>query len=488
MKKNLLLVLTLIMIAQLGFSQTPCKEIVGYYPNWQWYDRNKLVKPQSIDYSKYTIINYCFMKPESDGTISLTDAWADEQLLYGENDWVNGGYLPNTSLIELSHNNGVKVLPSIGGWTLSDNFPGIAADPTKRATFAQACVNLIQTYNFDGIDLDWEYPGYAAHSGTPQDKANFNLLLQEVRTAIDNYGQNIGQTMLLTAAVGAAEDRMLNVDWPVVSQYLDIINLMSYDFFGAFDSHTNHNAPLYQPSQGTPEFNLDSAVTRLTTKFGVNPNQITVGVAFYGRSSKTVGPAGLFVPTTGSADHATFSLDGGSPTYFNILDKMSLFTQNWDSQARVPYLTGNGTLQTFVSYDDEQSIGEKAQYIVDHNLRGAIIWEITGDYIETAPNSGIISGTPLVDTLNSIFCVAAGNTTWDCVDNACVDSGTGTGMYPNQAACNAACVVSVIQEHSTSKVLLKVTDILGKETKGAKNEVLFYIYDDGTVEKRIVIE
>ena len=381
-----------------------CKEIVGYYPNWQWYDRNKLVDPQSIDYSKYTILNYCFMSPETDGSISMTDPWADENLLNGEIDWVNGGYIANTSIIDIAHNNGVKVLPSIGGWTLSNNFPAIAADPIKRATFAQACVELIDSFNFDGIDIDWEYPGYAPHSGTTQDKSNFNLLLQDIRTAIDSFGVTIGKTMLLTAAVGAAEDRMLDVDWPVVSQHLDIINLMSYDFFGAFSPLTNHNAPLYAPAQGDSGYNLDSAVIKLVNDFGVNPQKITVGVAFYGRSSKTVGVPGLHVPTTGAVDNITFSTDAGSPLYYNILEQMNLFTDNWDNQARVPYLTGNGTLNTFVSYDNEQSIAEKAQYIVDNNLRGAIIWEITGDYLETSTGSGVIANTPLVDTLNTVLC------------------------------------------------------------------------------------
>ena len=44
-----------------------------------------------------------------------------------------------------------------------------------------------------------------------------------------------------------------------------------------------------------------------------------------------------------------------------------------------------------------------------------------------------------------------------------------------------------LQEHSSNKELLKVTDLLGRETK-EKNQPLFYIYDDGTVEKRLVIE
>ena len=77
---------------------------------------------------------------------------------------------------------------------------------------------------------------------------------------------------------------------------------------------------------------------------------------------------------------------------------------------------------------------------------------------------------------------------WDCNNGVCNDPGTGSGQYSTQAACNAVCVVSAIQEHNTNKELLKVTDLLGREKKDSKNEVLFYIYDDGTVEKRIVIE
>ena len=79
-------------------------------------------------------------------------------------------------------------------------------------------------------------------------------------------------------------------------------------------------------------------------------------------------------------------------------------------------------------------------------------------------------------------------TSWDCVGNACVDPGTGLGMYTTQFACTSVCGVNSVEEHTTNKNLLKITGILGRETKGTNNEVLFYIYDDGTVEKRIVIE
>ncbi|MBI1837609.1 MAG: T9SS type A sorting domain-containing protein [Flavobacteriia bacterium] len=404
MKNKILIVCILTLSFFKTDAQIPCKEIVGYYPNWQWYDRSKLVNPLTINYSKYSILNYCFFSPQLDGSILSTDSWADENLLLGQPNWTTGGYFPNTSIVDLAHNHNTKIIPSIGGWTLSGNFPIIAADPVKRVAFAQACVNLIQTYNFDGIDIDWEYPGYADHGGSAQDKNNYTLLLQAIRTAIDNYGIAHNKTMLLTAAVGAAEDRMDDVDWTAVSGILDIINLMTYDFFGSWDVTSNHNAPLYAPTQGDPTFNCDYAINKLISVYNVSPQKITLGVPFYGRSSKTTGTPSLFGSNAGSVDGVTFIEDEGSPEYYNIVKNMGLFTEHWDNTAKVPYLTGNGSLNTFVSYDNEQSIGLKAKYIVDHNLRGAIIWEITGDYLETAPNSGVIANTPLVDTLNHVFC------------------------------------------------------------------------------------
>ena len=77
---------------------------------------------------------------------------------------------------------------------------------------------------------------------------------------------------------------------------------------------------------------------------------------------------------------------------------------------------------------------------------------------------------------------------WDCVNNACIDPGTGTGMYLNLAACTSACVVSAIEEYATNRELLKVTDLLGREAKEIKNTLLFYIYNDGTVEQKIILE
>ncbi len=451
-KKKILLSIIFILALFSKIHAQPCREVVGYYPGWQWYDRAKLVQPNSIDYSKYTIVNYAFFAPQTDGSIAGTDSYSDEILLLGEINWAQGGHYPNTSLVDLAHNANVKVLISVGGWSLSDNFSAIASDVTLRANFAHNCVILCDTFNLDGIDIDWEYPGFVGHNGTLADKVNFTLLLQQIRDSIDAYGSANGKTMLLTAAVAASESNMANIEWNNVQNILNIINLMSYDYFGAWDATTNHNAPLYAPAQGDVTFNLDSSVQYLMQYYNVPASKITCGVAFYGRSVQTTAAPALFVASTGIADNGTFPEDAGSPLYYNVMKNYNLFTRAWDLQAQVPYLTGNGNLNTFVSYDDEQSIALKAQYIVDNNLRGAIIWEITGDYLETSIGSGVIGGTPLADTLNKVFCNAPAG-----ISSVKPNTTNSISVFPNPSSKEVTLKFSVSSNSS-----LKIVNVMGE--------------------------
>jgi chitinase len=377
----------------------PCKEVIGYYPNWQYYKRNHLVNPKTIDYSKYTILNYCFFKPNADGTIAQTDSYADEVLLLGDRDWNTNGYKPNTSLIDLAHGHGVKVMVSIGGWTLSDTYPTIAADAGLRQKFASECVRLMTTFNFDGIDIDWEYPGYADHQGTPADKQNFTLLMQDIRNSIDAYGLSKGKKINLSACFSADPNKAMNIEWDKVKGIINMINLMTYDYNGAWDPISNHNSPLYTESQGNPSFNINSGFKMLTDVYHIPSTQINLGMAFYGRSFANC--HGLFQSHTGS-DTNFYSEDAGTPMYYNIVKNFSTFTRYWDNTAKVPYAIG-GPSFTFVSYDDSVSIGAKADYIVKNNARGCIIWEITGDYIESAAG-GTVARTPLANKIKDVFC------------------------------------------------------------------------------------
>ena len=396
--RGLLLILLLAALLEHCFAHD--RQVVGYYPNWQWYRRNQLVDPESIDYSNYTVINYAFFNPTASGSVQTADSWADENLLLGPMIWWPVEMHDSTRCLPyLAHQAGVKILPSIGGWTLSNNFPAIAADPVKRQTFAQSCVSLIQTYGFDGIDLDWEYPGFPEHNGSPADFFNFPLLLQDLRAALDALEAQTGADYLLTSCFNGSRIRMEDIDWPAVLPLVDMVNLMSYDYHGSWDALSNFNSPLYPPAVGDPEWCCSGSFEILTQEFNVPPGRINLGIPFYG---KALANCSQLYGTHSGYDLAAFPLDEGQPHYYSILNALPDYAYHWDDSVKCPYLLGNG-FNTFVSYDDTTSVGWKTLYAKEHGAGGVIIWEITGDYLETAPNSGIIAGTPLADKINSVF-------------------------------------------------------------------------------------
>ncbi|GIV31711.1 MAG: hypothetical protein KatS3mg030_013 [Saprospiraceae bacterium] len=395
----------------------PCREVMAYFPGWKWYHRNFLVNPLSIHYDKYTAIIYAFFDPQPDGSILPFDPQADKILLLGPlREDAPAGYRHRKahgdprwhhheeSLVYRAHASGVKVLVSIGGWTLSKHFSTIAASEQRRRRFAESCAQIVQLYQVDGIDIDWEYPGYMAHGGSAADRRNFTLLLREVRQRLDELSSQRGQRLLLTAAFGVAPQRMAMIEWDEVVPLLDYVNLMTYDFYGSSYGQTNHHAPLYKPRQGIEGYDLESVVHHLCTTYGVPSQKVNIGIAFYGRSSRTRGEPGLHVATEKGPDRETFSEDSGAPMFYSILEKQHLFYYHWDHEAQAPWLRSRPPLNTFVSFEDENSVARKGRFILQENLAGAIIWDLTGDYIETRPRSGQVAYTPLAKALSDALC------------------------------------------------------------------------------------
>ncbi len=401
-----------------SLSAQPCREVCAFFPSWKWYDRGRLVNPSTIDYSKYTIINYAFFQPNIDGSISLFDPYADKTLLVGAlrpsapsaykkspnifPDW----HIKGTSLVDKAHEHGVKVLISIGGWTMSENFSVIAESETRRQNFAESCAELVRVFEIDGVDIDWEYPGYRAQNGKPADRENFTLLLREIRHAFNVLQKETGKQLLLTADFGAGTSHADQIEWEQVVPLLDYVNLMTYDFYGSTPGRTNHHSPLFAPRVGLDGYDMDSAVRYLMERYDVPASKINIGLAFFGRSLKTKGQPDIHVATRRASDKKTFSADRGAPAFYNILANQTKFNYHWDDHAEVPYLKGK-KLQTFVTFEDERSIKRKAQYILENGLAGAIVWDITSDCIESKSRKGTIEKTPLADALNEELCQQA---------------------------------------------------------------------------------
>lgn len=384
------------------------KTIIGYYASWQYYDRSGLAKPKHLDFSKVSRVNFAFFHPDAQGNLYGTDSWGDPLVLFGPYDWNPAPNSPtychrgsgpgetscnhhtySEGLIHLAHSAGAEVWPSLGGWTLSDNFPAIAASETTRRHFAEECVSLLRDYNFDGIDIDWEYPGYVAHSGTKDDRENYNLLLSEVRAQLDAYTLETGKHYGLTAALPCGPDNIANLDIPFLENVLTEHNLMTYDFHGPWDQVTGMNSPLFYQGFGSYDYSTHQCVTNWIDA-GASSSKINVGIPFYGRSF--AGAKGLNAPHTGVDDIHWGEDNEGNPLYYQIVNKLPLMTQMRHEESSTPYayFSNEGG---FLSYDDEQSICEKTEYVLDHGLNGLLIWELSGDVMTDL-------STPLLDTMN----------------------------------------------------------------------------------------
>ena len=382
------------------------KTIVGYYASWQWYDRSNKASPEVMDFTKLQRVNFAFFQTDTAGGIWGTDSWADPIVLFGPYNWNptegslkycswDGPATKNCNnheyekgLIHLAHAAGAEVYPSLGGWTLSDAFPAMASDANARATFARNCVNLIVEYGFDGIDIDWEYPGYVDHSGTPEDTDNFRLLLDDVRAKLDELGSDTGRFYGLTAALPCGPLNIANMDIAHVAKTLSQLNLMTYDYHGAWSETTGTNAPLYDQGWGEEDFDVHNCVKNWI-EGGASRDKINIGLPFYGRSFATA--TGLDQPHTG-ADQTHWSIDDGTPQYFNIVPQLSSMTSVWDEKTFTQYAYfADGGL---VSFDNENAICAKVQYVQEHELAGFIIWELSGDVMEDL-------STPLLDITNA---------------------------------------------------------------------------------------
>ena len=343
-----------------SLAANPDKVIIGYV-----FEPNKPLEPASIAAEKLTHINYAFSNID------------DGKLVEGfPFDKQNYALLQSLK----TRNPDLKILSSVGGWTWSGNFSDMALSEASRARFVTSAIDFARRHQLDGIDIDWEYPGLPGMGNThrPEDGTNFTLLLRDLRAALDTLGQELGRPMLLTIATGGFPDFLAKSDIANWQRYLDYINIMAYDFnFPRNDGVSGHHTALFSHPDDASGQSADAAV-KLHLAAGVPAAKIVVGVAFYGRHWTDVGPEnnGLFQP--GNAGASSFGGGRYSNLAPNIINQQG-FVRHWDEVARAPWLYNAGQ-KIFISYDDPESLKNKASYIKTHGLAGAMFWQYTSDY------------------------------------------------------------------------------------------------------------
>ncbi len=387
------------------------KKIVGYFPNWGVYEAHRKYYVKNIPWDKLTHIQIAFARVEKDTfKIRTPDAWADLDNPYGEswNSSFKGNYGQFRKL-KVAYPN-VSVLISIGGWTLSGQFADASSGDVKARLFANEAVKFMKEHDFDGIDIDWEFPTKVRladkidnvnDEGTPDEtsasKQNFTRLMKEMRNKLDEQGLSDNRYYQLSAAVGSSPSHINDGTEPSkYIQYLDFLNLMSYDMHGAWDGTTNHQSPLFvNPNLPQDDVSIDNALKLLTSK-GVAKNKIIIGTPFYSRGWKGVDCSGIKVlknkdgtsldglncKATGGANGLW---DGGRPagvnSWFDIVKSMrgkNGFKEYRDNYAKVPYLY-NKAKKEFYTYEDEISLKAKVDYVKNNGYGGIIIWELSAD-------------------------------------------------------------------------------------------------------------
>ncbi|MCX7745712.1 MAG: glycosyl hydrolase family 18 protein [Clostridia bacterium] len=281
-------------------------------------------------------------------------------------------------------NPNLKTLVSVGGWTWSKGFHDAALTDANRTKFADSAVRYIKQYGLDGVDLDWEYPGQPGDGNPygPEDKHNFTLMLQKIREKLNAQGATDGKQYLLTIASGANYTYAENTELGIIHQYLDNINIMTYDFSGGWVSQTAHHTNLYKSTM-SPNGSISSDLAvNIHIQNGVPAKKIVLGVAFYGRGFNGVSSStnnGLGQSYSGGASE--YSYTQLSSSYIN----KNGYVRYWDDAAKAPYLW-NASQKSLITYDDVESLGHKSSYIKSKGLGGAMFWEYTQDSTGTLLN------------------------------------------------------------------------------------------------------
>ncbi|MBT2472068.1 cellulose binding domain-containing protein [Streptomyces sp. ISL-66] len=351
---------------------------LGYFTDWGVYQRNYHVKNlvTSGTASKITHINYAFGNVQG-GKCTIGDAYADYQKTYDASSSVSGvadtwdqpvaGNFNQLRQLKKKYPN-IKVLYSFGGWTWSGGFGQAAANP---AAFAQSCYDLVEDPRwadvFDGIDIDWEYPNACGLSCDTSGAASLKNVLSALRT-------KFGGSNLVTAAIsadGSNGGKLDLADYAGAAQYVDFYNVMTYDFFGAWDAKgpTAPHSPLTSYT-GIPiaGFNSEAAITKLKGK-GIAGSKLNLGIGFYGR-----GWTGVTQATPGGT--ATGPAPG---TYEQGIEDYKVLKGSCPSTGTIAGTAYAKCGSNWWSYDTPATIGGKMSWVKQQGLRGAFSWEFSGD-------------------------------------------------------------------------------------------------------------
>lgn len=239
-------------------------------------------------------------------------------------------------------------------------FSVMASTDEGRKAFARDCKSFCEKWGIDGIDIDWEFPTISwsgAACDKEHDTQNYTLLMKQLR-------ETLGDKYILSYAgyCGSPEAPygMKYIDIKAVDQYVDFVNIMTYDI--ASGAAGQHQSALFKSSMST-YWDTERSVEEYT-KAGIRADKLIIGIPFYARHDWSNNG-----DDKGVVDFRDFGKEYTAGKGFK--------TDNWDDVAKVPYVTRNGKM--WAGYDNPRSIAVKGEWIREKGLKGMMFWDYDGD-------------------------------------------------------------------------------------------------------------
>jgi chitinase len=345
--------------------------VLGYFTNWAHYRKAPCdFKTEDVDAKLFSHINYAFALVETDDDKELyrviPSNKEDESRLFGE---VNALKKQNPDL---------RTFLSVGGWAFNDKptewiFSAMAETKERRGSFIRHATEYARKHGFDGIDIDWEFPGAPDRGGRPVDTKNFTALLKEFRAHFAEEAKTSGKDeLLLTIASPAGPHFRKHLEVGEIHKWLNWINVMTYDYHGNWEKQTGANAPLEGEAVSV------SANIKEFKEMGVPSNKLVLGMATYARGWGGVEEAKPGAKATGNGPDGPCGKESFAAYQVEELIKEGKYVGAWDDKTKTPYAYSKD-LKAYLSYDDKKSIGLKLEFLKEEELAGAMFWAIDLD-------------------------------------------------------------------------------------------------------------
>ncbi len=309
--------------------------------------------PDHINYTLFTHICHAFVVADEEGRI------------------VPRTSVPSRKLTREAHLAHVKVILSLGGWGMDKAFAALTSEEASYERFVSTVMIMVDEYDYDGIDLDWEFPD------NPTEAKNFNRLARRFRRELNTLGDRKGRPFLLTMAVNASPSLSQWLGTDVLLETMDFINVMTYDFYGGWSHQAGHHSAFANSARATG-MSTQKALTFWHQGKGIPKEKLLVGLPLYSRGFAAAKP------------YDRVNRDAPNPyqalAYHNLHQLIKDgWVCSWDDETKNPWLTSPKGDYVH-SYDNEKSLTLKTSWAIQQGYRGVFFWEIKQDRLKDGSN------------------------------------------------------------------------------------------------------